>query len=63
MLVDERVLPDVPTDPFDGKSFKYSAKRRTIWSVGQDGKNDGTIPDKDDPENPFNEDFELTWRV
>jgi hypothetical protein len=63
MLADETVLPNVPTDPFDGKPFKYSAKRRTIWSVGQDGKNDGTIPEKDDPENPFNEDFQLTWRV
>ena len=27
------------------------------------GKNDGVIPEKVDPENPFNEDIDLTWRI
>jgi hypothetical protein len=62
-LVESKLLRQIPNDPFDGKPFRYSPNRRVIWSVGDEGKNDGTIPDKDDPENPFNEDFELTWRV
>jgi hypothetical protein len=42
-LVDDALLPEVPLDPFDGKPFRYSAERRVIWSVGQDGTNTGII--------------------
>jgi hypothetical protein len=62
-LVESKLLIQIPQDPFDGESFKYSAKRRVIWSVGDEGKNEGVIPGKEDSENPFDEDMELTWRV
>jgi hypothetical protein len=63
VLVESKLLNQIPKDPFDGKPFKYSAKRRVIWCVGQEGKNEGVVPEKDDPEHPFDEDMELTWRL
>lgn len=62
-LVDDRLLPEVPSDPYDGKPFRYSPERRVIWSVNQNGKNEGLIPQQTDPENPFDENVELTWRI
>lgn len=62
-LVDDKLLPEVPGDPYDGKPFRYSLDRRVIWSVNRNGKNEGLIPQQTDPENPFDEDYELTWRI
>lgn len=62
-LVDAGLLPAVPTDPYDGQPFRYSPKRRVIWSVNQDGQNMGEIPEVVDPEFPFDENYELTWRL
>jgi hypothetical protein len=62
-LVETKLLGAVPTDPFDGNPFRYSRERRVVWSVGQEGKNRGIVSQQDDPMNPFDEDFELTWRV
>lgn len=62
-LVDDKLLPEVPRDPFDGKPFRYSAERRVIWSVNQSGKNEGLIPEQADPDDPFAESSELTWRI
>jgi len=39
-LVEEGILPAVPTDPFSGKPLRYDAKRKLIWSVGPDGVDD-----------------------
>ena len=39
-------LPAVPIDPWDGKPLRYAAGK--VWSIGQDGKDDGgTSPDPD----------------
>jgi hypothetical protein len=62
-LVDDRLLPEVPRDPYDGHLFRYSAERRVIWSVGQEGINAGIVPNQEDPQNPFFEDIEFTWKV
>jgi hypothetical protein len=63
LLIESKLLTDVPQDPFDGKPFKYSAERGVIWCVGEKGENEGVVPEKDDPEMPFDEDQELTWRI
>ncbi|MBI4027834.1 MAG: hypothetical protein HY360_22810 [Verrucomicrobia bacterium] len=36
-------LPAVPVDPFDGKPIRYkpSGKGYVVWSIGNDGKDDG----------------------
>ena len=34
-------LPAVPRDPFDGRSFRYSAERRLVYSVGENLVDDG----------------------
>ena len=62
-LIEDKYIPEQPRDPFDGQPFKYSADRRVVWSVGDEGKNEGLLPAMDDPANPFDEDFELTWRI
>jgi hypothetical protein len=41
-LVATKVLPSVPIDPYSGKPFGYSKEKRLLWSVGLDGKEDGT---------------------
>jgi hypothetical protein len=40
-LVEAKILPEVPRDPFDGKPLRYSRDRGIIWSVGRDGKDNG----------------------
>ncbi len=62
-LVNAGLLPAVPSDPYDGQPYRYSRERRVIWSINQDGQNMGEIPEVVDPEFPFDENFELTWRV
>jgi hypothetical protein len=34
-------LPAVPNDPYDDQPFRYSKARKLVWSVGQDGIDDG----------------------
>jgi len=34
-------LPNVPLDDFDGKPIRYSAAKKVVYSVGEDGKDDG----------------------
>lgn len=34
-------LPAVPTDAVDGRPLRYDAARAILWSVGDDGKDDG----------------------
>lgn len=63
-LRDDHLLPDVPTDPFDGETFKYSPERRVVWCVGADGANRGLVPERQDADAPtFDEDFEQVWRI
>jgi hypothetical protein len=62
-LVADKLLPDVPRDPYDGGCFKYSHATRVIRSVGPKGTNDGVMPETRDPENPFPEDMELTSKI
>ncbi len=40
-LVDDGLLHSVPLDPFDGKPFRFDAKRMVVWSVGEDGQDNG----------------------
>jgi hypothetical protein len=61
-LVQATLLPEVPTDPYDGDHFRYSPERRTIWSVGQNRDNDGVIPESPE-ETGFDEDVNMTWRI
>ncbi len=43
-----KYLPNVPTDPFDGKPLRYERLRNgfKIWSIGQDFKDDGGVEGK-----------------
>ena len=34
-------LPHVPSDAIDGKPLRYDAKRAIVWSVGENGVDDG----------------------
>jgi hypothetical protein len=43
-LVEAKVLPAVPLDPFTGKPLGYSRERGVLWSAGPDGDNDGSGP-------------------
>ncbi len=36
-----RYLPSVPIDPYDGKPLRYSAEKRTIYSIGSDLEDSG----------------------
>lgn len=38
-----KYLEVVPIDPFDGKSLKYSAEKKIIYSVGEDKQDDGGV--------------------
>jgi hypothetical protein len=58
-LVAAGLLPEVPRDPYNAKLFQYSPERRTIWCVGQWGRNNGVIPDSQEDD----EDIDMTWRV
>jgi hypothetical protein len=40
-LVTAGILKAAPTDPFSGGELRYDSKRRVVWSVGEDLKNDG----------------------
>lgn len=39
-LVDAKILPSLPTDPFSDEPFRYSRDRGLLWSVGPDGRDD-----------------------
>jgi hypothetical protein len=40
-------LEAVPRDPYDGKPVRYSAEKRIVYSVGNDGKDSGGLDDPD----------------
>jgi hypothetical protein len=40
-LLEAKIIKNIPADPFSGEPMKYSAKTRSVWSVGADGKDDG----------------------
>ena len=40
-LVTAGILKAAPTDPFSGGELRYDFKRRVVWSVGEDLKDDG----------------------
>ncbi len=40
-LVSEGLLRSVPIDPFDGKPLRYDPKRAIVWSVSEDGNDEG----------------------
>jgi hypothetical protein len=42
-LVGEGLLPSVPRDPFGNGPLHYDPKRRLVWSVGENGKDDGGL--------------------
>lgn len=62
-LVDAKLLPEVPVDPFDGKAFRYSKERRVVWCVGQEGTNEGELPEEHEANILGNEWSMMTWRV
>lgn len=39
-LVDAKILPSLPTDPFSDEPLHYSRERGLLWSVGPDGRDD-----------------------
>ncbi len=41
ILVDEKMLPKMPIDAFDGKPLRYDASRAILWCVSENGKDDG----------------------
>lgn len=40
-LVDAGIFKDLPQDPYTGQPFFFDRMRESIWSVGQDGINNG----------------------
>jgi hypothetical protein len=42
-LVDARLLPSVPEDPFTAAPMHYDPHRGIIWSVGENGTDDGGV--------------------
>jgi hypothetical protein len=40
-LVDAQIIKSVPNDPFSGGQILYSRERRIVWSVGEDGTDNG----------------------
>lgn len=48
-LVDAKLLPSLPLDGFGPGALRYDVKRSRLWSVGQNGKDDGgqaPLPDR-----------------
>ncbi|MFZ4508210.1 MAG: hypothetical protein ACOYON_11005 [Fimbriimonas sp.] len=39
-LVNKGLIKEVPADPFDGMPIRYDAKRKILWTVSSDGKDD-----------------------
>ena len=40
-LASASYLGQMPLDPYSGAPFRYDPKRKIVWSVGQDGRDDG----------------------
>ena len=36
-------MPMVPKDPFDDQPFRYSKEKKQVWSIGEDGVDDGGV--------------------
>lgn len=43
VLVDVKLLAELPIDPIDGQPLRYDPARRLLWSIGPDGIDDGGI--------------------
>jgi hypothetical protein len=56
-----KFLPAIPTDPFDGHSLRYKklAKGYVVYSVGEDGKDDGGV----EPRGGYGPGTDLTFIV
>lgn len=55
-LVGERILDQIPIDPFADTPLHYDRNRRIVWSVGLDGYNDnGTTDNQGYPD--------LVWKI
>lgn len=46
-LVEEKILDSLPNDPFANAPFFYSRPNRIVWSVGENGVNDGGDKDQE----------------
>jgi len=40
-LLIPQYIASVPVDPYDGQPFRYDPARAIVYSVGEDGKDDG----------------------
>ena len=58
-LVDEKIISEVPMDPFSGKPLHYDHEFGIVWSVGYDGVDD----DSDGDPNDLNESDDLVWII
>ncbi len=41
VVVESRILKELPLDPFTGQGIRYDPAQRSVWSAGVDGKDDG----------------------
>ena len=62
-LVTAGLLSSVPVDPYDGEPFRYSAQRRVIWCVGEDGENNGELLEDEGDDVASVAAVQYTWRV
>jgi hypothetical protein len=46
-LIQAGLLTDAPLDPFSGKPLHYAHERGILWSVGDDGIEQGGDPEHD----------------
>ncbi len=60
-LVTDGILKAVPRDVFSDGGLLYSRERRVVWSVGDDGKDDGGDPGDADRSPAGRKD--MVWRV
>lgn len=58
-LVDDRLIDELPRDPFGNRPLQYSRERAILWSIGPDGRNDqGRIQQATSATR-----FDIVWRL
>ena len=64
-LVERKVLPEIPRDPYSGEPLHYSPERKLLWSVGPDGVDDGGTerPDDDESDEDDTGSWDLVYRL
>lgn len=62
-LVSDGWFTEPPLDPYDRQLLRYSPEDRLIWSVGQDGKNDGPAELRAGKYDPEWEHLNMIWKV